>query len=401
MAAISAMTPGARSEAELLICCARTCLDTDTAERIRALIQHDLDWAYLLRTALAHGMLPLLYWHLNATCPEALPGLILEQLRDHFHGNTGRNRYMAGELLDILHLFEAHGIFAIPYKGPALTASVYGNLGLREFVDLDLLVHKQDVRRAKDLLASKGYQPQFHLTEAQEAGLLRSQCEYLLWRDEDGVIAEIQWGIVPRYFAFPLDYERLWERLEPVSLGGKSILTLAPEDLLLILCVHGTKHLWEQLKWICDIAGLIHLHNKMDWEQVMAQAGTLGSRRMLFLGLFLASDLLGASLPKGVLKRVKADAAVKALAAQVHERLFREANGLPGLCEASLFHLRARERLRDRIHYGVRLAMTTTPGDWALLPPLPASLFPLYSLWRPVRLAGKYGLGMKSSDVES
>ena len=85
---------------------------------------------------------------------------------------------------------------------------------------------------------------------------------------------------------------------------------------------------------------------------------------MLSLGLFLASDLLGAALPKEVLKQAKADPAVNALAGQVHGQLFCEAEKLPGLCDLSLFHLRARERLRDRIQYCARLAMTTTPGDW-------------------------------------
>ena len=364
MAGISSLTTSAHPAAELLICCARVCMDAETAGRIRELLEHAIDWAYLLRTARLHGMMPLQYRHLNATCPEAVPGPILEELREHFHSNARRNLYLTGELLNILHVFEAHGVPAIPYKGPVLAASVYGNLALREFVDLDLLVHKQDVRRTKDLLTSRGYQAHFHLTDVQEAALLHGQCEHPFWHEEGRVLAEIQWGIVPRYFSFALDYERLWERREPTSLGGKKVLTLAPEDLLLILCVHGAKHQWEQLKWICDIAELVHVHQKMDWDRVLTQADVLGSRRMLSLGLFLASDLLGAALPKEVLKQAKADPAVNALAGQVHGQLFCEAEKLPGLCDLSLFHLRARERLRDRIQYCARLAMTTTPGDW-------------------------------------
>ena len=96
MAGISSLTTSAHPAAELLICCARVCMDAETAGRIRELLEHAIDWAYLLRTARLHGMMPLQYRHLNATCPEAVPGPILEELREHFHSNARRNLYLTG-----------------------------------------------------------------------------------------------------------------------------------------------------------------------------------------------------------------------------------------------------------------------------------------------------------------
>ena len=70
---MSAPVAGIRPEAELLICSARMCMDSERAERIGVLLQQDIDWAYLFLMARSHGMMPLLYWHLNATCPDAVP----------------------------------------------------------------------------------------------------------------------------------------------------------------------------------------------------------------------------------------------------------------------------------------------------------------------------------------
>ena len=170
------------------------------------------------------------------------------------------------------------------------------------------------------------------------------------------------------------------------------VRTLSPEDLLLILCVHGAKHLWSQLGWISDVAELVRGHPSADWPWLLAEARALGSERMLLLGLFLARDLLDAPLPEAVRPALRADRVVESLAGQVVERLFGRPRGAAGVLESALFHLRAREHVRDRLRYGVRLAMTTTPGDWALLP-LPVRLFPLYWLLRPIRLAGKYAAG--------
>jgi len=290
----------------------------------------------------------------------------------------------------LLKLFEAHGIQAVPYKGPALGAAAYGNLSLRQFRDLDILVRKRDVLSAKDLLIAHGYRPSVHVTQAQEAAYLRSQYEYEFLREDGKVVVELHWGVTPRYFSFSPDFDRLWERVTPVSLAGIMVWTFPPEDLLLLLCVHGAKHCWRRLEWISSIAGLVEAHEKFDWEQLMVQARALGSKRMLLLGLALASDLLGAVLPAEVLQSAKADRTVGALKELVRERLFLEMTERPGVFETALFHLKARERLQDRVRYFLRLAMTTTARDWTAtqVPPL---LSFLYYPIRAIRLTKKYG----------
>jgi Uncharacterised nucleotidyltransferase len=81
----------------------------------------------------------------------------LTALRHHFQVNALRNVFLAGTLLKLLRLLEAHGIAALPYKGPVLAALAYGNVAFRQFGDLDLLVRPQDADRAKALLWAQGY----------------------------------------------------------------------------------------------------------------------------------------------------------------------------------------------------------------------------------------------------
>ena len=386
---LNSPTATLRPEAELLLCCARTRMDSETAARIRVLLQHDIDWEYLFRTASEHGIAPLLYRHLNAVCPEAVPKETLDQLRDLFHENSRRNLFLTGELLGLLRLFETHQIPAIPFKGPVLAASVYGNLALRQFLDLDLLIHKQHVAKARELLVEHGYRPQFDLNDSQEAAFVRSYSAQSFVRDDGKVVVDLHWAMTSRDFGFPLEPERLWEDTETISLAGREIRTLSQENLLLFLCVHGGKHGWERLGWVCDIAEIIRSRKGMDWKQVIKQAGALRSERMLFLGLYLASDLLEAPLPEEIRARAHSDAAVKSLAAQVRERLFREVP-LPGVFESWRFQVRIRDRLWDGCRYCFGLVMTPTGLELTLIP-LPAVLFPLYYVLRPMRLALKHG----------
>lgn len=336
-----------RAEVELLLYCTRTHIDAARAERVRQLLREDVNWDSLLHLALRHGLGPLLFWHLNAVGHDAVPSAALDQLRRDFYANVQHSLCLARELLKLLQLFAAQGIRALSFKGPLLAATAYGNLSLRQFRDLDILVQKQDLFRARDLLLAQGYQTKAQLDDKSEAGYLQSKY-YIFVRADGRVRVDLQWQIVGKSFRFPLYIERVWERLQPVSFAGATVLHFPPEDLLLILCVHGSKHLWRKLKWVCDVAELIRVHRGMDWGHALDQARRTDSERMLTLGLFLAHDLLGTTLPEGVLQRVQADRAIQPVAAQVRATLFVEARRPAEERERFLFYFRMKKRLEDQ-----------------------------------------------------
>jgi hypothetical protein len=362
-----------------------------TASRIRVLIGNGFDWEALVRMATRHAVTPQLFSNLLAACPDALPEAIRDRFRADFEYNAQFNLMRTSELLWLLRLFEISGITAIPWKGPVLAALAYGNLALRQFVDLDILIPAQHLPEARRLMMSQGYVPDLRVAPSQEAALVRNRYELLFTHPEDGRIIELQWAITPRYFAVALDLDGLWRRAERVSLGGAVVASLAPEDLLLVLCVHGAKHLWERLGWICDITELVRARPDLDWEDTFREARRVGAERILLLGLRLAGDLLEAPIPLEVAQRTQSDASLTPLVAQVRANLFLEPAPTPGILETALFHLGARERWRDRLMYVLRFATSPNIEDWTLVQ-LPAGLSFLYLPLRAARLAAKYGL---------
>ncbi len=375
----------------LLLCCTRTRLDAQKAERLRALLSEKLDWLYLCETAMQHGMAPLVHWQLNAVRPEAGPAAWREFLQILFARDARRNLSLTAHLLRLLEVFERNGILAVPYKGPTLAVLAYGNLALRNFMDLDLLVATREVAKAYELLVSEGYRPQFELAGERGASSSRIPGQYLFTRDN--CIVELHTPSTLRYYPVHLDLKRLSERLQHVWLGGREVPTFSTEDLLTILCVHNSKHFWERLQWICDIAELVQVPRAVNWGLAQEEARRLGCERMLLLGLHLANDLLEAPLPEEVLCRLRANRAVQALAAQVCRRLFRQERSRPGVLQRFFFRLRMMENSWKGARYCWRLATSPTEEDWKLVR-LPAPLAPLYVLLRPLRLIRKYGLGL-------
>lgn len=375
----------------LLLCCARTHLDDETAVRAKAVLQQTLDWDYLLKTALHHKVMPLLYQHLKTDFTESVPAEFMERLRDYFYLNAARNHLLTEELCEVLELFERNGIRAVPYKGAALAKSVYGDAAFRQFSDLDIFIHKEDVTKASDLLHLRDYRKERELTNAREAVFIKIECEHMFIRDQGRVFLDLHWGFAPTYFPIKLDSEIMWRRLASIHLGKTQALSFAPEDLLLILCVNAGKESWKQLSGLCDIAELIRATPNLDWETITQQATEAGARRMLLVSLLLAHDLLGTTLPEQIIQmKIAEERAVRPLALKIKRELFRNENEKRGISHV-LKPAKALDGLTAKIKFHLRLALTPTPEDWTFIN-LPERFRFLYYLTRPVRLAKKYVL---------
>ena len=228
-----------------------------------------------------HGLMPSLQQCLS--CRSDVPVEVKTQLQGESRALQGTNLLLTRELLRVLGLFEVEGIRAIPFKGPTLTMMAYGNLALRQFNDLDFLLQPADIPRARAVLSLHGYRSQHPLGRTQEDAYLRSLCQLPLLHEEHSILVELHSRVTPRDFSFSAD-ETFWQRLIPVSLLGKDVLSFSREDLLLILCVHGAKHVWCCLGWICDVANLLSVSPGIDWEQVTDQARRMGCERILSAG---------------------------------------------------------------------------------------------------------------------
>jgi hypothetical protein len=379
-----------RPEIALILAAARVHLERDDVAQIRTSLQGDLDWAYVLRTARRNGMMPLLHRSLSAVGPDNVPPEILDQLQGAFQDNCLRNLRMTAALLKLLELFGAHGVVAIPYKGPTLAALAYGNLAFRGFVDLDLFVPQGDFARARDLLIAQGYRLAYPLTPTQQTAYVASLGQLPLVSD-DGILVELHAAVALRDYGFGIEPDRLGEALAHVSLLSRDVPTFSVENLLLILSAHGGRHRWGSLGWICDVAELVRSRTDVRWERVLHEAERLHARRLLLLGVALAGELLRAPVPDILEAQLRADAVIPWLCAQVQRWLFCETDELPGRSGQLLFHLRARERRRDGIRFCLSQVLVPRISDWEAIT-LPPSLAFAYPLLRPLRLARKYAV---------
>jgi hypothetical protein len=349
-----------------------------------------LDWAGVLSLASEHRVLTLLDLNLRrtgATIPQAVTDSPLERSRT----NTFLNLQGLAEVHDMTRLFRSNGIPCACLKGPALAVSAYGDVNLREFSDLDILVRKEDLHRAVSVLLAGDYSLSELSPETWAEDLAKKSGEYhlsLIARNHRRNV-ELHWALGYRFnlsFGFFLDLDKgVWKRLRPIPYGETVVLGLPLEEELLFLSLHGAKHWWRELLWICDIAELTQAHAELDWAHLTSLAGSLHYKRMLMLSLKLAKDLLGCPLPKNIKREIESDRSLDSLVAGVTRRLFDKFDYFQTRLDSDLFNLAIRERMRDKIRFCFQLLHPTTK-DTSLVS-LPTTLGGLYYLIRPVRLA--------------
>src|SRR6266700_3656869 len=277
-------------EFELLLAC---CQSSRDGHRLTQALQSPIHWDSVLRLSEHHRILPAL--HSAVYGREDVPASIQSALRSRFQTTALKALRFSAELARITRAFHDSEIDVLAHKGPAVAQLLYRDPALRQFGDLDLLVRSGDVARSRLVLRQLEYEPQLQLSQRQEQEYLRSGYEFVFGINEERNLLELQWQILPRFYAIELDIEAMFKRSIEIQIEGFCVRSLSREDLMLVLCVHAAKHGWAHLGMLRDIAGLADLG--LDWEWVRDEARRLGILKILYVSLLLARDLLSCLLP--------------------------------------------------------------------------------------------------------
>lgn len=377
-----------RLEHEIVVCAARRELDAEQQEKLRSLLTQVQDWEYLVTTASTHGLLPLLHKHLQSTHVDLVPGNVRSRIKREAVANTQNVLHLVGKQLKFYRLLKDHDIPVAILKGSALAQSAYGDISLRQAGDIDVLISRAHFDRTRLLLESLGYQMTPQLTAAQLSSHLATNCEIQFVRDDWFTIVDLHWALAPKSFVFKMETDELLSRLQPVTIAGTDIDTLATEDLIVYLSMHGAKHLWRALEWITSLGELIRAAESIAWEDVIVRAEKAHATRMLALGLRLAEEVSRVDIPAEVRRSVDADESIKQMAQQLLAEIFNDASAAAST-ETNLYNLKIMDRKRDALISALRAIFIPTMTDWSTLN-LPPSLHSLYYAYRPLRLSHAY-----------
>ena len=284
-------------EEELLVQCARLHMTEERREAVSVLLAESLDWEVVVDKAVRHRLATLLFRHLSHNAlSHRVPPSTLQRLQRMYSYAVDMNLSLEVELHRVLYSFQANGISTIVLKGAAFARAVYGDIGLRPMGDIDVLVQPKHLDQAEVVAKQLGYRI---LASAEADKQTRQNHRHLpnLWHPAKRVVLEIHRHIIspgdPGHFAL----DGFWMRAKPAAGFEAHALALAPEDLLVHLCMNffldRRYHSLRALGQLCDIAEVVcHYNQSLDWSLVEQTASEHEIGQLLYCSLYAARELL-------------------------------------------------------------------------------------------------------------
>jgi hypothetical protein len=375
---------GYTPEFELLLCSARTVPD---AARIIALINTGVDWRAFTTLAAGHGVRPLVYKTLRTINWDSLPVEIRAEWQQASQSLMGKCLFVTGEMLRLTAAFKAAGIPVAVLKGSVVAEMAYGELALREFNDLDMLVLEVDFFRAVDLLEQSGYRLGWKYGSGNVKRFQRYVGECKLVSETFETEIDLHWRVATKATALSPDISDFPSGFLSLPVAGFTVQSFAPQDLPLYLAAQGGWDQWCDLRRVCDLAEFLRRYPGIDLLPCLNTARRLGGLRSMLTGLSLASILLGAKLPDSVKHCIQSDAAVYRLAEKTIQNLQRNhPSGEP--VSRYLFQIQAKKGLSGKLAliWSIFTDRTAEDAAWIMLP---QPLWWLYRLLRPLRMSIK------------
>lgn len=236
-------------------------------------------WDELTATAVAHGVAAGLWKQLQGTPVESI---IERRLAGIYLSNVARNQRLRTEEDAVLAALAAAGLRAWPLKGTRLAEDLYGDAGVRQCSDIDLLIDPRELAAVDTALQRCGFALDLPVPVAQLAG-----CGEMGYSNSAGAHLDLHQRLVPYGRRDPLA-----ERLRREG--------MRPELLLVYLCVNCVTHRFSRLKYFLDIRQAARRLDATQWSRVPSLAQELD----LWPGIGHALRLTHELAPDGILPSV-------------------------------------------------------------------------------------------------
>jgi hypothetical protein len=147
-----------RNEETLLLGFCRLSFTDAQKEKMLELVDSVTDWNYFAYLANEHGLSALAGRNIDLIGATAkIPANIISDLRNARLQSLSRNAFLSTTLSEVLEPLNKENIKIVLLKGLALELTDYGNSGLRQMTDVDILVDQQSCIRARDVLLQNGF----------------------------------------------------------------------------------------------------------------------------------------------------------------------------------------------------------------------------------------------------
>ncbi len=256
------LLPNLSPEEKLLLSLCRLEFSDEQKAEIRELMKEVKDWDRFVKLSNDHGIIALCWYNIKETGnSNNVPGRQLGIMHSAYLKNLSRNTFLYNQLEEIDSLAEKENIKIVLLKGAVLEKTVYGNKGLRQMSDIDILVSPDKAALLRRILLKDGFESAPLVSSFHEK-IMPAYGKHLPEMYKNGIAVEIHFKLFDQKRNSLT--EEFLNKAVRVSDAGTSLHYPEPQLLFLYLIKHLNKHEksgYFQLRLYTDLALLLSVHS--------------------------------------------------------------------------------------------------------------------------------------------
>lgn len=232
----------------------------------------------------------------------AIPGDQKQFMKHQYSICLSNNFILSNELKRLLEIFKKKGVATLILKGASLAENFYPLPELRPYSDIDILVHKNDLKVVKEILIKSGYSS---AEKANEEFNEKYWYSYQFFQNDKKVLLEIHWNIA-QLRRYKINIDSIWKDAISFKIDETESLMMSIEDLIIYQSLHLSYHYYSKLLWLLDLAIIIQKErDSISWEKIIERCKTQRVCNPVYYALLYVKNLLKTGIPDNVLKSLK------------------------------------------------------------------------------------------------
>lgn len=342
-----------------------------------------INWDLFIELSKKHRLISHILKH-SEFLADNIPIPVYEKLIEFRLDYSKKSLNYAVHAIRIYQKFNENDISHLFFKGPLLSFELYNNIGYRNFGDIDILVSKDDVEKAKKIIEELDFiciYPKINLTKKQQRANYTISHHYHFKHPKQDIHIELHWNITNPGSFFGMETSEILHNAATLKISKYGLPYISAVENLVYLAAHGAIHQFYRLFWLKDFSKLIE---KSSVEEIH-QAWKLSKELRLsscFQQAFLLSNIFYKSEIPELIKHNSNNLLLWVPVKSIEKTDLKQ-RGIIGKIKNINYRLKLKPSIK--YYFDLIFRFRTHLNDWELLK-LPNSLFFLYYVLRPFLL---------------
>ena len=258
-------------------------------KKVNIQLYNEINWDEMLKLSVEHNVTSLVYYGLkNSNLIENIPSDIINDFKKQTFFSSSFQLKHINNISEVLRLFHKNDIETVVLKG-LVVRNFYPNAEFRTMGDADIVVKKEKLDKAINLLRDLGY-------EEYE----RTNVDICFIKGSSRI--ELHWNLINqgRINGGENFENNIWNELITVKVGDEDALSLNYEDLAVHLFVHLIKHLADKgcgIRHFCDLVVLLESkEDEINWDSFWEKINEYKLEKSTKIVFYICTEYLGMNI---------------------------------------------------------------------------------------------------------